>query len=221
MNTGVLAATPAHRPPDGRAVSVVVVAPQPLVRRGLRNLLSPHRGFRVVAECSTVDDGARLAGRGRPDVVLVDLVPHLTGRVTATAVAAVTRAGARLVVLGDLGSTRELSAMATWGVAAVLDRDVDPVRIADVVRRSAGLREGECDQPEDAAWSRLRIAPTFTPREAQVLALLVRGDRNEHIAEALGVCASTVKFHVRGLLRKFGVENRTQIAYIAAKNDLA
>lgn len=157
MNTGVLAAAPAHRPPDGRAVTVLVVAPHPLVRRGLRNLLSPHRGFRVVTECSTVDDGARFAGRNRPDVV----------------------------------------------------------------RRSAGFREGECDQPEDAAWSRLRIAPTFTPREAQVLAMLVRGDRNERIAEALGVRASTVKFHVRGLLRKFGVENRTQIAYIAAKNDLA
>jgi DNA-binding CsgD family transcriptional regulator len=55
-----------------------------------------------------------------------------------------------------------------------------------------------------------RLMRPLTEREKQVLAMLARGDQNKQIARALGCSESTIKVHVKNLLNKIGVQNRTQ-----------
>lgn len=215
------AARPVHAVPVPlRPVSVVVVSAQPLVRRGLRHLLSRDRGFRVLAECGSVRDGRSLSARLRPDVVVLDVVPA-TGPVLPGDVADLARRqGRKVVVLADVRSRIDSSALVATGASAVLDRDGDPVRIVRALRRITGMQVLDSPADVERSPSRLPAVPPLTPREVEVLERIVRGAPNEVIADELGIAGSTVKFHIRGLLRKFGARNRTEIAVAAMRHDL-
>jgi DNA-binding NarL/FixJ family response regulator len=79
-----------------------------------------------------------------------------------------------------------------------------------------GGGNGAAKDLEDAARNRI-----LTARQKAVLELLSRGDTNKVIARRLGMRESTVKVHVRQIMRKFGVSNRTQVAIVCANDEPA
>lgn len=190
----------------------------------------------MVGEASDPEAGLELASRVRPDLLLVDLDPAegaaeaslrrlrqaaprtqvvIVGRVEDPAqVLTALRAGASGFITRSLPAeeARRLLAQARHGQEAVPDA---------LTRRLLAHLRGEgmaSAQPEEGT-----VHPSpgdLTEREREVLSLLTTGDSDRELAEALQLSESTVKFHVRNILAKLGVKNRTQAAVWATHHGL-
>jgi DNA-binding NarL/FixJ family response regulator len=196
-----------------------------VVREGLAKLLDRRPGFEVVATAGTREEAIALARRFAPDIVLMDLrlpdgsgvdacrsihdenpaiaVVFLTSSPEDADVYAAVLAGARGYVLKQTPTAELLRALA--GVArgdTLLDRSVTSGILERIRRIAAGVEDG----------------PKLTERERQILRLLVEGDTNIEIANAIFLSPATVKNYVSSILDKLGVERRTQVIDLVSRN---
>jgi two-component system, NarL family, response regulator LiaR len=209
----------------GRPIRVMLVDDHAMVRDGLKVFLSNYADIEVVAEA---DDGAEalaLCARFRPDVVLMDLLmPELDG---PTATARIRSAYPHIQVIALTSFVEEdlIRRALRAGAVGYLLKDVNPARLAEAIRAahrgrptidSAAaqvLARGAQDGPPPGS--------DLTPREREVLALLVQGKTNDAIARDLSISAATVRLHVSHILSKLEAQNRTEAATIAARYHLA
>jgi DNA-binding NarL/FixJ family response regulator len=191
-------------------VQVLIVDDHPVVREGLRAVLSAEADISVVGETGTGEEAVRLAAELRPDVVLMDLrLPGIDGvAATARIVAAGT---ASVLVLttydGDADIVRALAAGATGYLLKDTPRD-------ELARGVRGAARGETVlAPPVAARlvtrARGAVEPALTPREVEVLHGIARGLSNPDIGRALFISEATVKSHVTRIFEKIGVNDRT------------
>jgi DNA-binding NarL/FixJ family response regulator len=210
-------------------VRVVIVDDEPLVRAGLRMVLSTEPGIEVVGEAGDGAEGVEAARRLHPDVVLMDLhMPRLDGvqatrllrdgSAQAPRVVVVTtfaedsqvidalRAGASGYVLKDAPEQSLVAAIkGSADGAAVLDH-----RLIGRLLRLVAPRPG-CSSPQLSA---------LTPREVDVLRLLAEGMSNGQIGKRLLIGEATVKTHVARVLDKLGLEGRAQAVVVAYESGL-
>jgi NarL family two-component system response regulator LiaR len=204
-----------------------VVDDDELFRRGLVVVLERH-GIRVVAETAVAIDWIREAARLTPDVVLVDISLNGISAVGAmrrlTAAAPLTRA----LVLADVADDREVIAVLHAGACGYLLKTSSVGQIIDGVHAAS---RGECPLSPSIASRLVHLLRTssttpplvgsdLTPREREVLQLLVHGADNRHIGVALHVSLHTVNSYVSHILVKLQVENRIQAAVLAVRENL-
>jgi DNA-binding NarL/FixJ family response regulator len=209
-------------------VRVLIVDDDPLVRSGLRLMLSGAGGIEVVGE---VEDGRGVLAAidaCRPDVVLMDIrMPHLDGIAATRLVRGQPRPPAVLVLTTFDTDEYVLPALRA-GAAGFLLKDTPPadiVRAVELVhngdgmlspgitRRLIQLAAGTGEEGRRAAEARTRLA-TLTEREHAVAVAVGAGQANAQIAASLHLSVQTVKAHVSRLLIKLQVENRIQIALL-------
>jgi DNA-binding NarL/FixJ family response regulator len=214
------------------AIRVLVADDQRVVREGLEMLLRLLPGIEVVGSASDGDEAVALAGRLRPDVVLMDLgMPRCDGveatrrlreRLPATHVLVLTtyaddrsvvtalRAGARGFLTKDAGADQiEQALRAVMRGEAAIDPAVQHHVVAAVVATGAGEA---AEEP---------LPDGLTPREAEVMSLIAAGLSNAEIADRLVITEATVKSHVNHLFGKTGVRDRAQAVAYAYRNGLA
>jgi DNA-binding NarL/FixJ family response regulator len=191
-------------------VRVLIVDDHPVVREGLRGVLSAEPDLVVVGECGRGDDAVRTATSLRPDVVLMDLrLPGLDG-VDATARIVAAGAGHVLVLTtydGDGDIVRALAA----GATGYLLKDTPRDELARAVR-AAARGETVLAAPVAARLAqhvRGPAPPALTPRETEVLGGIARGLSNPDIGRELFISEATVKSHVTRIFEKLGVSDRT------------
>jgi DNA-binding NarL/FixJ family response regulator len=209
---------------NGRAIRVLLVDDEELVRAGLRTILDAERDIEVLGEAS---DGAEVPGlvrRLEPDVVLMDVrMPKVDG-ITATRHLVESRGAdrPRVLVLTTFGNDGYVYDALQAGATGFLLKRARPAEIVRAVRTvaegesllfPAAVRElvatlGRCGG--DA----LRAAG-LSEREGAVLRLMARGLSNAEIARELVVGVETVKSDVVNVLAKVGARDRTQ-AVVAA-----
>lgn len=192
---------------------VLIVADDPLARRGLALLLDDVPGCTVVAASSSQDPPA-----GGADVIVWDLgwdppdglaLEGVTGFSTAVP----------LVMLLPEGF--DPAAVQAAGVMGYLRRDLDAERLAAaLVAAAQGLVVLDPEYalallPESAA--PLEFSEALTPREHEVLQLLAEGLSNRAIGHRLGISEHTVKFHVNAILGKLGAQSRTEAVVQATR----
>lgn len=198
---------------------VFLVDPQPLYARGFCQWLSQQPD--IVADAMTGAPGPVLARARefRPDVLVLGLDPELEAQLAL--LRALTAALPQTVCLGLTAATSLPCWLAALeaGAAGVLARDLSPDALLRALR---GAMAGEFIGSRRLAHELLLRCRPFlrvttleadgrlTPREREVLALLVHGARDGEIAEALCVSVSTVKKHVQAILRHTGARNRAQ-----------
>ena len=129
-----------------------------------------------------------------------------------------------MLVLTSFADDAQIFAAMAAGAAGYLLKDVDPQALADGIRDvhegrpalhpSVAARLMRRGDPRDVAH------PDMTPRERDVLRLIVEGLANKQIAQRLGIGEKTVKTHVSRVLAKLGVEDRTQAAVLAIREGL-
>jgi DNA-binding NarL/FixJ family response regulator len=211
-------------------IRVLIADDQRVVREGLEMLLRLLPGIEVVGSAADGDEAVALAGRLRPDVVLMDLgMPHCDG-VEATrrlrerqpaihvlvlttyaddrSVVAALRAGARGFLTKDAGADGiEQALRAVMRGEAAIDPAVQHHVVAAV---AAGGEAAEEPLPDG-----------LTPREAEVMSLIAAGLSNAEIAARLVITEATVKSHVNHLFGKTGVRDRAQAVAYAYRNGLA
>ncbi|UQU68583.1 response regulator transcription factor [Couchioplanes caeruleus] len=209
------------------ATRVMVVDDQLMVRAGIAAIVDAEPDLSVVGEAADGATALEVAGRVRPDVVLMDIrMPGMDG-LTATARLTAGPQPPRVLVLTTFHQDAYVFEAMRAGASGFVLKDTEPADLLAAIRVVAG---GEAmlspavtrrlidafagggitaTVPDDA-----RLAG-LTPREREVLVSIARGLSNAEIGAALGITTGTVKAHVNALLAKLGVRDRVQ-ATIAA-----
>jgi len=197
-----------------KKIRIVVAEDHALMRIGLVAVLQSDGGIEVVGEAETGTEAVEAYKRHLPDVMLVDLVmPGLDGVGITEAVRGEWPA-ARLIVLTASGGNEDIYRALRAGAQAYLLKSVRPQALIRAIHDVCAGRR--VIPPEVAAQLAERMPLSdLTPREMEVLGLIVDGCSNKEIAARLDLAETTVKTHVANVLGKLGVEDRTQAATAA------
>ncbi|MER6619094.1 MULTISPECIES: response regulator transcription factor [unclassified Streptomyces] len=215
-------------------IRVLVCDDQMLIRTGLVTIIDAQPDLEVAGECGDGQAAVDLAGRLRPDVVVMDVrmpvldgieatrllagagVPHPVKVLVVTTfnldeyVYEALRAGASGFLLKDAPPSQLLHGIRTVAMGAAL---LDPEVTRQLVGRyAARIRPAEGGAPRDLP---------LTPRELEVLRLIADGLSNSEIAAALLISQETVKTFVSRILAKLGLRDRVQAVVYAYRHGLA
>jgi two-component system NarL family response regulator len=200
-------------------IKILIVDDHHIVRQGLVALLKTVPGFEVIAEASDGEQAVELHRKLRPDVTLMDLrLPKMNG---ADAIARIREGnpGARIVVLTTFDGDEDIYRALQAGAKGYLLKGMDLAELSEAIRT---VHAGKTRIPPRVAekLAERMSGATLTPRELEVLKLIVEGNSNKEIGNALFISEATVKTHVNSLLSKMGVDDRTQAATTALQRGL-
>jgi DNA-binding NarL/FixJ family response regulator len=191
----------------------------PVVRAGLTALLANEADFEVVAEARNGAEAVEMYAEHKPDVVLMDLrMPEVDG-VSAIRTIMDSNPDARILALtsyeGDTDIFRALDA----GAYGYLLKDMLGTELVDAVR---GAASGKRVIPPEVAKRLAEFTPRaeLTPRELEVLALAAKGLQNRDIATEIGRTPETVKIHLKHVMAKLGVHDRTEAVIQAVRRGI-
>lgn len=221
--------------PSNKILNVVIIEDFKLTRVGLRCALNANDDINVIAECDNATEGIELIQKHRPDVVLMDLgLPEMNG-IEATIKVKELVPQTRIIALTSHDREEEVIAALASGAHGYCLKDIDPIKLADVVRDVAN---GVCWIDPQVAQLALNAFPKpenttllpsksgtanrvpLTDRECEVLKHLVMGKSNTEIAKELIVSVHTAKAHVCSILQKMCVNDRVQAAVKAVREGL-
>lgn len=196
-------------------MKLLLVDDHPAVLLGLKALLSTEHGIEVVGEASSTEEGVRLAEGLRPDLVVLDLQigRSMSGIDTCRRLKALETPPRVLVYTGH-DSSECLAQAVLAGADGYLHKGATHPKLTEAVRR---VRAGErvwavdVDLEEDASLERKVKAANLTPKESEVLALVLKRYTNGEIARELFVCVPTVKSHLYSIMRKLNVRKRGEL----------
>nr|WP_202523499.1 response regulator transcription factor [Kitasatospora sp. SID7827] len=211
----------------------MVADDEPLIRAGIRMILTSAEDIEVVGEAPDGAQALRLARELAADVLLLDIrMPVLDG---LSALAELPRAapGTRALVLTTFGERENVLRAITSGGAGFLLKDTAPAELIQAVRAAATgnaflspaatrhivdtLAEGPATARGEQARRRLAV---LTARERDVVGLLGEGLSNADTGARLRMSEATVKTYVSRILAKLGCENRVQAALLARDAEL-
>jgi NarL family two-component system response regulator LiaR len=210
-----------------KTIRVLVVDDHPVVRKGLCALLdSESYGIEVIGEAS---DGAMAVTQARalrPDVILLDLLMPIKSGLEALQEIRAADQDMRVLILTSAADRVLVLNALKAGANGYLLKDSSP---DDLVQAIETVFAGKLILPTDLAQKALftevgstppsaeqsELPPDLTPRELDVLRCLAQGMSNQEIADTLSIGLTTVRSHVRNILGKLQLANRTQAALYA------
>jgi DNA-binding NarL/FixJ family response regulator len=204
-------------------IRIVIADDHAMVRAGLSQLLGSFDDLEVVGTASDGSEAVQVVGELLPDLVLMDLSMPVMDGIEATAAVKQQYPDTHVVVLTTFQEPRQVAAALSAGASGYLVKDVEPEVLVAGIR--AAVQGGAPLSPSVAA-GLLRgsnqmsmVSPSsLTPRELEILQLIVDGHTNQQIARTLGISEKTVKTHCSRLFQRLGVSDRTQAAVWAMRN---
>lgn len=192
-------------------IRVVIADDHPVVRAGLRALLSTAEDVEVVGEAETPGAAVELAGSLVPDLVLMDLQfgQELSGADATRRIRALD-APPYVLVLTNYDSDGDILGAVEAGASGYLLKDAPPHELLAGVRAAAAGESALAPAVASRLMARMR-APrvSLSSREIEVLALVAEGASNGDIAGRLHITDATVKSHLVHVYSKLGVTSRT------------
>lgn len=213
-------------------ISIIIIDDHPLFRQGVVDTLSLESDIWIVAQAGNGEDGFELIREFLPMVAVVDVnLPEMNGQQLTRRVVS-EKLPTRIMLLTAYDDTEQKIHSMRVGAAAYCTKDILPedlvknIRliasgkfvIGDQIYDNTTLERWIAMQTEGVGRSYSDHGEPFQPlssREMEVLSYVTRGMSNKEIAFLLGISQQTVKNHVTSLLRKLGVEDRTQAAIYA------
>ena len=206
-------------------IRVLLADDQPLMREGLRTILSAHDDIEVVGEAADGSEAIERARSLRPDLVLMDVeMPGLDGLTATRRLLADGPSAPRVVVLTTFDREDYIVEALRAGASGFLLKTASPAELADAVRHALEsdvllapevtrrLIESYLARPNPGNSA---AVATLTPREREVLTAIAQGRSNTEIGTELFLSQATVKTPVNRVFAKLGVRDRAQ-AVIAA-----
>lgn len=217
-------------------INVLLVDDHAMLREGLRTILQIEPDIRVVGEADSGEAAVRLAEMLQPDVVLMDIrLPGIDG-IEATRRMRQASPRSTVIVLTMHEADEYLFSAIREGATGYLHKSLPSAEVVKAVRaasrgesllhpamarklmeRYANLSRKQTSPSQEAA---KEVDSQLTPREAEVLGLLVQGDSNREIAQKLFLSDKTIKQYVTKILRKLGIRSRSQAIIQAVRSGL-
>jgi DNA-binding NarL/FixJ family response regulator len=200
-------------------ISVMVVDDHPLIRVGIAAIVNARADMTVVAQAGTAEEALELFRRHKPDVTLMDLRLPGIGGVEAIAAMRTTRPDARFIVVTTYDGDEDIHRALEAGAQGYIIKGMPYQTLVEAIHR---VHLGKRFLPPPVANALASRMPDsdLSPREMEVLLLLVAGRSNKEIAQTLDITEATVKSHVSTILMRLGVDDRTQAVVTALQRGL-
>jgi NarL family two-component system response regulator LiaR len=210
-----------------KPIRVMIVDDHALVRTGLGAFLEVYDDLELVAEAENGGEAMDLCEQVQPDVVLMDLVMPGVDGVAATRAIRERLPGVQVIALTSFKDQEWVQKALQAGAVGYLLKNVGAAELADAIRAAHAGRPTLAPEATQALIQAARARPAepapdygLTPREGEVLALLIQGKSNPQIAERLVISRSTTAAHVSNILSKLGVSNRAEAITLAIRQKL-
>lgn len=204
-------------------IKVLLIDNHPLVLNGLKALLETFDHIEVVGTAGMALAGLEIGRQTQPQVVLMDInMPKLSG-IDAIELFRRELADVRIIMLSMHDSREYISSSVMHGASGYILKDVSTDEIVAAIETVAGggtyfstgvsdllLERGAQDQ-----------ADPLTPRERDILGLIVAGSSNREIAEALGITSATAETHRKNLKKKLGIATTAGLVRYALDHGIA
>lgn len=215
-------------------ITVVIVDDHPLFRQGVVDTFSLEKDFKIIGETDDGDRALEIIRELRPQLAVLDVnLPGMNGQQITRHLRA-ERIPTRVVLLTAYDDIEQVIHSMRSGASAYCAKHIKPEELIKVARQVIDgkfiVGNDVFDEISLERWMEMRSVGAlrsysdpgdpFHPlsnREMEVLSLLTRGMSNKEIASLLGISHQTVKNHVTSILRKLGVEDRTQAAVYALR----
>ncbi|MEI6195031.1 MAG: response regulator transcription factor [Verrucomicrobiota bacterium] len=197
-----------------KKINILIVDDHFVVRIGLLTSLKMNRDIESVFEASTGRQAIELYRKHQPNVVLMDLrLPDMTG-IEATVTLCRDFPGAKVIIISSFDAQEDVYRAFQAGALGYLRKDVLGEELFRAIKTVAA--GGKFVPPEIArSLAEHASGSELTPRELEVLHLLIKGLSNKEIGGVLGASEFTAKFHVKNILAKLEVSDRTEAATAA------
>ena len=192
-------------------IRILIAEDHLIARVGVTTIINMQADMTVVAEAANGLQAVEMHRHHRPDVTLMDVrMPAMNG-IDAVAAIRSEVPDARIIALSTYGGDEDIRRALQNGVRSYLTKDV---LHDELLRAIHAVHAGETYLPAAvrAALEASSLLTELSVREREVLALIVKGNGNKQIAYTLGIAEHTVKNHVKSILAKLNVEDRTQAA---------
>src|SRR6476659_1521642 len=242
MNNGVdssstpSAAVPSPEP-SNRPIRVVLADDHPIVRDGLRKLLSLEDDIEVVGEASDGREVVQVVQETNPDVLILDLrMPYMDGLATLQALQQIDRK-VRVIVLTASEDKNEFVQAMKLGCSGIVLKQTAPDLIVKSIRKvhsgeiwldshttAAVMRQFstalEGGHPSASGSGKGRERSPLSTREREIVALVAQGYKNKEMAEKMFISEQTVKNHLHNIFDKLGVSDRLELALYAIHKNI-
>jgi DNA-binding NarL/FixJ family response regulator len=190
-------------------IRVAIVDDHPVVRQGIGALLAAQPEIEVVGSAGTVEEAVDLLGSVGVDVLLLDIRLGTDSglRFLAEAPDSAGRAAAMpaVVVLSAYDYPQYAEAALRLGAAGFVVKSAPLEELVDAIRRAANGGMAFGVRPS-------RDTPRVSPRELDVVRLVVEGRSNDEVGAELGIGVKTVETHLRRMFERFEIASRTELA---------
>jgi DNA-binding NarL/FixJ family response regulator len=223
--------------PDSSTINIFIAEDHEITRVGLKLTLEHTEGFRVVGEAEDGKKTVKEVLELKPHVVLMDIGLPLLDGIDATALIKQEAPGVRVIMLTSHDNDRDIFAALGAGADGYCLKEVSGTQLAMAIRavadgvawldpgiasrvlRAVGSATPPSQTSEDGGAKMQGLSP-LSQRELDVLRLVVEGLSNQEIADRLILSVETIKTHMRHIMEKLAVSDRTQAAVKAMREGL-
>lgn len=204
-------------------IRILIVDDHPVVRLGMKSLLSNHTDFEVVGEAETVKSAQELIEQLRPDIVLLDI--RLPGESGLDLLHQIQRFAAKVIILTSFDDEEHIRVALQGGAHGFILKSVSDEMLCGAVRTVHQGGRVLSPQITDRIAQQLTTeaeSPNFDfdTQELQIIRLLVAGGSNDEMAAELYMSVASVKRKLRQIFTKLNVHNRAQAAAVIVQRHL-
>ena len=210
-------------------ITLVLADDHPIFLNGLEDVFRSEPDFQVLARCVEGQAALRAVRQLKPDILILDLrMPKMDGLGVLREMQK-EKLSTRVVVLTAMPDEDELLEAIRLGVYGVVLKEMAPRLLIQCIRKVAAGEQWLEKRSVSLALERLlkreagarQIAKILTPREIEIVRMVVEGLRNKVIAERLYLSEGTIKVHLHNIYEKLKVNSRLQLARYARDQGLA
>ncbi|WP_027963860.1 response regulator [Halalkalibacillus halophilus] len=206
-------------------IKIVIIDDHDVVRKGVVTYLMTDDELEVIGEASSGNQGAALVLRERPDVVLMDLMMEDGNGIEATKKIMAEYGECKIIILTSFYDDEQVFPALEAGAFSYMLKTSSADEIAAAIKKAARGENVIEAKVAGKMMTRMRTPKKLahdelTERELEVLICIGNGLTNVEISEKLYIGVKTVKTHVSNVLHKLEVQDRTQAAVYAHRNQL-